>query len=88
VRTCRCDSDIICLSKALTGGYLPLAATAAKEIIYEAFLDDDRAKAFFHGHSYTANPLACAVALASLDLFKTERYLNALGLSNGSFARG
>src|SRR5262249_32131317 len=55
--------DMICLSKALTGGYLPLAVTAVTENIYEAFLDDDRAKTFFHGHSYTANPLACAVAL-------------------------
>jgi adenosylmethionine-8-amino-7-oxononanoate transaminase len=61
--------DIICLSKALTAGYLPLGVTAAKEEIYRAFLSDDRSKTFFHGHSYTANPLACAVALASLDLF-------------------
>lgn len=62
--------DIICLSKALTAGYLPLGATAATEAIYEAFLSDDRRKTFFHGHSYTANPLACAVALASLDLLQ------------------
>ncbi len=61
--------DIICLSKALTAGYLPLGVTAATEEIYEAFLSDDRAKTFFHGHSYTANPLACAVSLASLELF-------------------
>jgi len=61
--------DIICLSKALTAGYLPLGATVATEPIYEAFLSDDRAKTFFHGHSFTANPLACAVAIASLDLF-------------------
>jgi adenosylmethionine---8-amino-7-oxononanoate aminotransferase len=61
--------DIICLSKALTAGYLPLGVTAAREAIYESFLSDDRSKTFFHGHSYTANPLACAVALASLDLF-------------------
>lgn len=61
--------DIVCLSKALTAGYLPLGVTAATEKIYEAFLSDDRSKTFFHGHSYTANPLACAVALASLDLF-------------------
>jgi adenosylmethionine---8-amino-7-oxononanoate aminotransferase len=67
--------DIICLSKALTGGYLPLAVTAASEPIYAAFLDDDRTKTFFHGHSYTANPLACAVALASLDLFRSESTL-------------
>ena len=60
--------DIICLSKALTAGYLPLGVTAAKEKIYEAFLSDDRSRTFFHGHSYTANPIACAVAVASLDL--------------------
>jgi adenosylmethionine-8-amino-7-oxononanoate aminotransferase len=67
--------DIICLSKALTGGYLPLAVTATTEAIFNAFWDDDRAKAFFHGHSYTANPLGCAVALASLDLFRSEGIL-------------
>jgi adenosylmethionine-8-amino-7-oxononanoate aminotransferase len=61
--------DIICLSKALTAGYLPLGATVATERVYEAFLSDDRSKTFFHGHSFTANPLACAVAIASLDLF-------------------
>src|SRR5579864_1338424 len=62
--------DLMCLSKALTAGYLPMGATAATEAIYEAFLSEDRGKTFFHGHSYTANPLACAVALASLDLFR------------------
>ena len=67
--------DIICLSKGLTGGYLPLAVTAARENIYQAFLSADRQKTFFHGHSYTANPLACAVALASLDLFAEESTL-------------
>ena len=67
--------DIMCLSKALTGGYLPLAVTATTENIYEAFLSDDRSKALFHGHSYTANPLACAVARASLELFKTEQII-------------
>jgi adenosylmethionine-8-amino-7-oxononanoate aminotransferase len=61
--------DIICLSKALTGGYLPLGATATSEAVYDAFLSDDRRKTFFHGHSFTANPLACAVAIASLELF-------------------
>ena len=61
--------DIICLSKALTGGYLPLGATATTEAVYDAFLSDDRTKTFFHGHSFTANPLACAVAIASLELF-------------------
>ena len=62
--------DIICLSKGLTAGYLPLGATVTTDAIYEAFLSDDRAKTFFHGHSFTANPLACAVAIASLDLFR------------------
>jgi adenosylmethionine-8-amino-7-oxononanoate aminotransferase len=62
--------DILCLSKALTAGYLPLGVTAATEAVYEAFLSADRGKTFFHGHSYTANPLACAVAIASLDLFR------------------
>ena len=67
--------DIICLSKALTAGYLPLGATVATETIFDAFLSDDRAKTFFHGHSFTANPLACAVALASLDLFREQDVL-------------
>lgn len=67
--------DILCLSKALTAGYLPLAATATTEAIYEAFLSDDRNKTFFHGHSYAANPLGCAVALASLELFRTDGVL-------------
>jgi adenosylmethionine-8-amino-7-oxononanoate aminotransferase len=64
--------DIICLSKALTAGYLPLGATCTTEPIFEAFLSDDRSRTFFHGHSFTANPLACAVALASLDLFEAD----------------
>jgi adenosylmethionine---8-amino-7-oxononanoate aminotransferase len=64
--------DLVCLSKGLTAGYLPMGATAATEEIYEAFLSEDRTKAFFHGHSYTANPLACAVGIASLELFREE----------------
>jgi adenosylmethionine---8-amino-7-oxononanoate aminotransferase len=67
--------DIMCLSKALTAGYLPLGVTAATAAVYGAFLSEDRAKTFFHGHSYTANPLACAVALASLDLFREQPVL-------------
>jgi adenosylmethionine-8-amino-7-oxononanoate aminotransferase len=67
--------DIICLSKALTAGYLPMGVTAATSPIYDAFLSEDRTRTFFHGHSYTANPLACAVALASLDLFREESTL-------------
>jgi adenosylmethionine-8-amino-7-oxononanoate aminotransferase len=67
--------DILCMSKALTGGYLPLAVTAATEKVFAAFLSDDRSKALFHGHSYTANPLGCAVAIASLELFEEEKIL-------------
>jgi adenosylmethionine-8-amino-7-oxononanoate aminotransferase len=64
--------DIICLSKALTGGYMPLGATVVTERVYDAFLSTDRTRTFFHGHSFTANPLACAVALASLDLIESS----------------
>jgi adenosylmethionine-8-amino-7-oxononanoate aminotransferase len=67
--------DIMCLSKALTAGYLPMGATATTEDIYQAFLSNDATKTFFHGHSYTANPLACAVALESLKLFREEKML-------------
>ena len=62
--------DIICMSKGITGGMLPLGATACTDEIFAAFLSDDRLKTFFHGHSYTANPLSCAVANASLDLLQ------------------
>jgi adenosylmethionine-8-amino-7-oxononanoate aminotransferase len=67
--------DLMCLSKALTAGYMPMSVTAATDAIFDAFLSDDRAKTFFHGHSFTANPLACAVALASLDLFRESDVL-------------
>jgi adenosylmethionine-8-amino-7-oxononanoate aminotransferase len=62
--------DVLCLSKALTAGYLPLGATIATERLFDTFLGNTHAKTFFHGHSFTANPLACAVGLASLDLFR------------------
>lgn len=61
--------DIVCMSKGLTGGVMPLGATSCAQFIYEAFLSDDKMKTFFHGHSYTANPTACSAALASMDLF-------------------
>jgi adenosylmethionine-8-amino-7-oxononanoate aminotransferase len=60
--------DIICLSKGLTGGFLPLGATCCRESLFEAFLSEDRRRTFFHGHSFTANPIACAAARASLSL--------------------
>lgn len=64
--------DILCLSKAVTGGTLPLAATLATESVYDAFLSQDRRKTLFHGHSYTANPIACAAALASLEILQEQ----------------
>ena len=64
--------DILCLSKALTGGTLPLAATVARKRVFEAFLGEDSATALMHGPTYMANPLACAAANASLDLFESE----------------
>ena len=71
--------DLMCVAKGLTGGYLPLAATLATERIYEAFLGDfAELKTFFHGHTYTGNPLACAAALATLELFETEDTIAAL----------
>ncbi len=65
-------SDIICLSKGLTGGYMPLGVTSCTQFIYEAYLTEDKTKTFFHGHSYTANPTACSAALASLDLLENK----------------
>lgn len=62
--------DMICLSKGLTGGSMALGITTCTAAIYEAFLSNDKLKTLFHGHSFTANPLACSVALASLDLFQ------------------
>jgi adenosylmethionine-8-amino-7-oxononanoate aminotransferase len=65
--------DLLCLSKGLTGGFLPLAAVLATQSIYDGFLDDSRERAFLHSHSYTGNPLACAAALASLSILEDDR---------------
>jgi len=68
--------DLLCLAKGITGGYLPLAATLATDAIYDSFLGDPaEGRTFFHGHTYTGNPLACAAALASLELFEERRLL-------------
>ncbi|MBF0531600.1 MAG: adenosylmethionine--8-amino-7-oxononanoate transaminase [Candidatus Omnitrophica bacterium] len=68
--------DILCLAKGITGGYLPLAATLTTQKIFDGFLFDYQAqKTFFHGHTYTGNPLACAAALANLKIFKEEKTL-------------
>jgi adenosylmethionine---8-amino-7-oxononanoate aminotransferase len=71
--------DLLCLAKGITGGYLPLATTLATERIYEGFLGQfEEFRTFFHGHTYTGNPLACAAALATLDVFREERTLERL----------
>lgn len=79
------EPDILCVSKALTGGYLPLSATLATREIYEAFLGDEGGLALLHGHSYTANALACAVALESLALFDEEPILERVARLEGLF---
>jgi adenosylmethionine-8-amino-7-oxononanoate aminotransferase len=76
--------DLLCLSKGLTGGFLPLAAVLATQSIYDGFLDDSRERAFLHSHSYTGNPLACAAALASLAIFDSD---GVLARNRGSAAR-
>jgi adenosylmethionine-8-amino-7-oxononanoate aminotransferase len=71
--------DIMALSKGITAGYLPLAATLTTQKIYDAFLGDySELKTFFHGHTFTGNPIACAAALASLDIFVEERLIELL----------
>ena len=80
--------DIICLSKGLTGGVLPLGLTVTTQSIFDAFLSEERVKAFLHGHSFTGNPLACAAACASLDLFEKEETwaeIDAIGKRNAAF---
>ena len=74
--------DVLCLSKGLTGGVLPLSATLTTQPMYEAFVADDRLRAFFHGHTFTAHPAGCAVALASLQLAQennTPQLLDGIG---------
>ena len=71
--------DIMCLGKGITGGYMPLAATLTTEEIFEGFLGErTEKKAFFHGHTYTGNPLACAAGLGSLEVFRRDRVLESL----------
>jgi adenosylmethionine-8-amino-7-oxononanoate aminotransferase len=73
------NPDFLCLSKGITAGYLPLGATLTTDEVYNAFYDDyEHMKTFFHGHTYTANPLSCSSALASLDIFEKEKTLERL----------
>ncbi|MGV7228305.1 MAG: adenosylmethionine--8-amino-7-oxononanoate transaminase [Nitrospirales bacterium] len=79
--------DIMAIAKGLTGGYLPLAATLTTDEIYSAFLGEPHeGKTFFHGHSYTGNPLGCAVAMANLSIFKTERTLTKVQRRTSKFS--
>jgi adenosylmethionine-8-amino-7-oxononanoate aminotransferase len=81
--------DFLCVAKGLTGGYLPLAATLTTQAVFEAFLGSAASlKTFFHGHTYTGNPLACAAALASLKLFSTERTLERMKPVTEALAAG
>ncbi len=68
--------DIICLSKALTAGLMPMAITSCTQDIYDAFYSDELAKGLFHGHTYTANPLACTAALAGIELLRSDEIQN------------
>ncbi|MGZ3866052.1 MAG: adenosylmethionine--8-amino-7-oxononanoate transaminase [Bacteroidia bacterium] len=75
--------DIICLSKGITGGVIPLGVTACAQFIYDAYVNDDKNKTFFHGHSYTANPTGCAAANASMDLMeRKETFANIKRISD------
>ena len=74
---CVARPDFICLSKGLTGGYLPLSAVLTTDAVYAAFYGDDTARGFLHSHSYTGNPLACRAALAVLDIFEHDNVIAA-----------
>ncbi|HEY8929791.1 MAG TPA: adenosylmethionine--8-amino-7-oxononanoate transaminase [Mucilaginibacter sp.] len=80
--------DIMCFSKGLTGGTMALGLTTCTSRIYDAFLSDDRLKTLFHGHSFTANPVACAAALASMDLFtdpSTQQNIDRIAAAHSAF---
>ena len=70
-------ADFLCLSKGITGGYLPLSCVLTTETVYAAFYDDATARGFLHSHSYTGNPLACRAALAVLDIFEDDAVIAA-----------
>lgn len=79
---CNFTPDIICISKGLTGGFLPMALTITTNNVYDAFLDDEHGKSLAHGHSYTANPLGCAAAIASLELLLEINTQNQIKIIN------
>jgi adenosylmethionine-8-amino-7-oxononanoate aminotransferase len=78
----------MCVAKGITGGYLPLAATFATQRIFDAFLGEPwEGRTFYHGHTYTGNPLACAAALASLDLFEKNDVLRGVRAKSGELGQ-
>jgi adenosylmethionine-8-amino-7-oxononanoate aminotransferase len=80
--------DLVCVAKGITGGYLPLAATFATQQIFDAFLGEPHeGKTFYHGHTYTGNPLACAAAVASLDLFERYDLVNQVASKSDELAK-
>lgn len=79
--------DMMCLSKALTGGTIPMAITSFTQQIFDGFLDSDVNKAFFHGHTFTANPTGCAAALASISILETTEIQNAIATINSFHLR-
>ncbi len=84
------DADLVCLSKGLTGGYLPMGLTVTSEKIFKVFLDDEKRRGFLHGHSFTGNPLACAAALASTKLFRedsTWQQIEMIGAAHEEFIK-
>lgn len=86
---CEHQADIYCLSKGLTGGTMPMGLTVCTEKIFQAFYSDDKTKTLYHGHSYTANPVACAAAIASLELFlqpQTMENINRITAEHQIFA--
>jgi adenosylmethionine-8-amino-7-oxononanoate aminotransferase len=79
--------DIICLSKGITGGFMPLGVTTCSQQIFNGFISDDKTKTFYHGHSYTANPLACAAANASLDLLEKPETQKQISFISSFFSK-
>jgi adenosylmethionine-8-amino-7-oxononanoate aminotransferase len=79
--------DLLCLSKGLTGGFLPMGATLATRDIYKAFYKDTKSEQFFHSTSFTANPMACAAAVASLEIWEEEPVLEKVAAIEASHAR-
>ena len=82
------NPDIICLAKGLTAGYIPLAATIFSEHIHKQFVNDDFSKTFLHGHSFTANPISCAAAIASMKIFDEEKTLEKVKLQESHHKEG